>query len=251
MIWEKAGNDRKTAVLYIDHVHNPAVVKNITAALDEIISDGNIRCVVIASNHEKNWCIGLDIPWIMEQYKTDNRAALKDFFVEGTRSIFLRLLTAPFVTIAAITGHAFGNGVIMALHCDIRLMRSDRGYFCLPEAEMDLTDAFTPSSLKLMDVHFDPFIREVMIPTAKKVGAAELLDKKIIDLACESREAVMKSALERAAEISSSDELYNKIIDGRKKFSLPVIEIIKRDDEAAFDYIIEKFWKLMLKMGVV
>ncbi len=251
MIWEKAGNDYRTAVLYIDHVHNPAVVKKLTAALDQIISDSSIRCVVLASNHEKNWCIGLDIPWIMEQYKAKNRAALKDFFVEGTRSIFLRLLTIPVVTIAAITGHAFGNGVMMALHCDFRFMRSDRGYFCLPEAEMDLTDAFTPSGLKLMDVHYDPFIKEVMIPTAKKVTASELLDKKIIDRACISREAVMTDALARAGEISASDELFNKIIKDRIKWSQPVIDVINRDDEAAFDYIIDKFWKLMLKMGVV
>ena len=249
MIWEKAPGDNRTAVLYMDHVHNPDTVKTITGAIDEIVSDGNIRSVVLASRHDKNWCTGLDIPWIMAQYKAGDREAIKHFFMSGAKSVFLRLLEIPVVTIAAITGHTYGNGVIIALLCDTRIMRSDRGYFCLPEASMGLEDAFTPSMLKLMDLRYDPFIREVMIPTAKKFAAPELVDKKIVDLACDSREAVMEAALARAREISSDDAVYRSILDDRKKWGTPVIEAIKTEDDPAFDHIIGRFWDLMTKMG--
>jgi enoyl-CoA hydratase/carnithine racemase len=249
MTWEKPANDNRTAILYIDHVHNPSSVKEFSSAIDEILADGHVRSVVLASRHEKNWCIGMDIPWIMEQYRSGSRAAMKELFISGTRSMFLGLLTIPLVSMAAITGHTYGNGVMLALHCDIRFMRSDRGYFCLPEAGMDLADAFTPSGLKLMEARYDPFIKDVMIPTAKKVTAAELAEKHIIDRACATREAVMESALARAREISADDGLYRNILEDRKRWSLPVIEVMQRDDEAAFDYIIDKFWKLMGRMG--
>jgi len=235
----------------MDHVHNPSSVKDISGSLDEILDDGGIRCVVLSSKHAKNWCIGLDIPWIMQQYKDKNREAMKEFFVGGTKAIFLRLLEIPLVTIAAINGHTYGNGVMVALHCDLRFMRSDRGYFYLPEAEMGFSeDVFTPSGIRLMDVRYDSFIREVMIPTAKKITAAELLDKKIIDHASTDREAVLSDALARAVEISSSEDIYCKILENRKIWSGPVIDAIKNEDEAAFDNIIEMFWNLMVKMGV-
>jgi Delta3-Delta2-enoyl-CoA isomerase len=249
MIWEKANNDDKTAVIYIDTVHNPETVTQISDAFDGILGSGGIRTVVIASRHEKIWCMGLDIPWIMERYKAGDRAAVKEFFSMGTRTVFNRILSMPLVTVAAITGHAYGNGVIMALLCDIRFMRSDRGYLCLPEAEMDLTDAFPPSALRLFDLRYDPFIKTVMIPTAKKVTAQELEGKAIIDRACENRDAVMAAALARAGEISASEALYRDLLEKRKRWSVPVIASMEEKDPAAFDYMIEKFWGFMGKMS--
>ena len=41
-----------------------------------------------------------------------------------------------FRTIAVINGHAFAGGLMFAFACDVRLMRSDRGFLCLPEVRM-------------------------------------------------------------------------------------------------------------------
>jgi enoyl-CoA hydratase/carnithine racemase len=249
MIWERAVNDSKTAVMYIDQVQNPVSVMQISGAFDEILDDGGIRTLVIASRHEKIWCNGLDIPWIMEQYKADNRAAVKEFFTMGNLSYLRRLISMPVVTIAAITGHAFGNGAIAALMCDILYMRSDRGYLCLPEAVMDLTDAFAPSAMKLFSIRYDPFIKKVMIPTAKRMTAPELEENLIIERACENREAVMAASLARAKEISSSDSLYLDLLEKRKRWSVPVIAAMEGEDPGAFDNSIELFWRLMKKMS--
>jgi enoyl-CoA hydratase/carnithine racemase len=249
MIWERAVNDSNTAVMYIDQVQNPVSVKQISGAIDGILGDGGIRTLVIASRHEKIWCAGLDVPWIMEQYKAGSRAAVKEFFTMGNISFYQRLLSMPVVTIAAITGHAFGNGAIMALLCDIRYMRSDRGYLCLPEAEMGLTDAFMPSAMKLFEIRYGPFIKTVMIPTAKKAAAPELEEKMIIDHACENREAVMTAALARAREVSASDVLYRDLLEKRKRWSVPVIAAMEGEDTDALDRTIELFWRLMGKMS--
>ena len=46
---------------------------------------------------------------------------------------------APVPTAAALNGHAFGAGAMLAAACDYRVMRADRGYFCFPEVDIGLT----------------------------------------------------------------------------------------------------------------
>ncbi|HIF98589.1 MAG TPA: enoyl-CoA hydratase/isomerase family protein, partial [Myxococcales bacterium] len=54
-------------------------------------------------------------------------------YVGSVLAIMSRLLTFPAITVAAMNGHAFGAGAQIALAHDYRIMRKDRGYFCMPE----------------------------------------------------------------------------------------------------------------------
>lgn len=54
-----------------------------------------------------------------------------------------RILTLPEPTVAAVSGHVFGAGAMLAMAHDWRIMRSDRGYFCFPE--VDIRIPFTPA----------------------------------------------------------------------------------------------------------
>ena len=40
------------------------------------------------------------------------------------------------VTVAALTGRSFGFGAMWALAHDMRVMRTDHGYFCFPEVDL-------------------------------------------------------------------------------------------------------------------
>lgn len=59
------------------------------------------------------------------------------------------MLTLPMPTVAAVTGHAFGGGALLAMAHDWRVMRGDRGYFCFPEVDIRLASVLAwPRSSK-------------------------------------------------------------------------------------------------------
>ena len=58
--------------------------------------------------------------------------------MEGLHRLLGRLLVFPAYTVAAVNGHAFAAGAMVATVFDHRVMRADRGYWCLPEVDLGL-----------------------------------------------------------------------------------------------------------------
>jgi len=125
-------------------------------------------------------------------------------WVRRNHDVFTAMLMAPVPTIAAITGHAFGNGAILAAACDFRFMRSDRGFFCLPE--IDLGIQFLPSQIewlkRAIPYHF--LIRLQL--TGDRVTAPELERHNVIIKACSSREETIAEAVAYAKTFNKSRE---------------------------------------------
>lgn len=116
--------------------------------------------------------------------------------------LLARLLRFPGATAAAINGHAFGAGAIVAAACDYRFMRQDRGYFCFPEVDLGLA----------MSREFDAVLR-AKYPTSallhalvsgKKYTASDAQAAGFVDEIASEAELVQK-ALQRLAELVQKD----------------------------------------------
>lgn len=78
----------------------------------------------------------------------------QDAYVARVQALFARVLTLPIPTVAAVNGHAFGAGAMLAMAHDYRVMREDRGYFCFPE--VDIRIPFTPGMNALITSKLTP-----------------------------------------------------------------------------------------------
>ncbi|KAH8089045.1 ClpP/crotonase-like domain-containing protein [Filobasidium floriforme] len=102
------------------------------------------------------------------------------FHLDIFSPVAVRLLTFPLVTIAAINGHAFAGGFLLALCCDYRLMTDGKAWCCMNE--VDFGAPFPPffSSLLSTKLRSSPnLLREVSL--AKRFTAPELHKAGVVD----------------------------------------------------------------------
>ena len=104
----------------------------INAALDEVEGmDGSPA--LVTTGEGKFYSNGLDLAWM-----TSEEGQAEPGFIGSVLRLFARYLAFPLPTAAAINGHAFAGGLMMALAHDHRVMRTDRGFLCLPEIDLGL-----------------------------------------------------------------------------------------------------------------
>ncbi|MBL0712731.1 MAG: enoyl-CoA hydratase/isomerase family protein [Desulfosarcina sp.] len=176
--------DEHVAILSLndgENRFNPDFLNAFVDALDEVEQQTQAGTVVVMSNHEKIFCNGIDLEWLAPIIQQGDIEGAQRFFRLLNR-LFLRLLTSPAVTIAAITGHAFAAGAIMSCAFDFRLMRSDRGYFCLPE--VDLGIPFLPGMNAILRKAIPRYMLEEMQYSGCRLTAEQCLEHHIVRQAC-------------------------------------------------------------------
>ena len=124
-----------------------ALLDGLEGALDAIDADDQAQGLVTIGDG-KAYCQGYDL----EAFATmgDGLQA----FIDRSVALLARLLTAPVPTVAALNGHAFGYGAMLALAHDQRVQRADRGWLCLPEVDLGLQ--FHPLQLALIRSKLPP-----------------------------------------------------------------------------------------------
>ncbi len=160
---------------------NPDFLNEYLNILDEIEYDTDAATLVVTSEDEKIFSNGIDLDWLLPIIQEKEVLISKSFFYLLNK-MFKRTLTYPMLTIAALNGHAFAGGAIWSCAFDFRFMRSDRGYFCFPEA--DLKVPFLPGMLGLLRKAIPAQIMEEMVYTGIRLTAEQCLDHNIVKDAC-------------------------------------------------------------------
>jgi enoyl-CoA hydratase len=103
------------------------------AAINQLRLDPSIRALIITGVGEKAFCAGGDLVELADYPRYEDGQRLS----EGMTHALALLESAPFPSIAAINGHAFGGGAEIALACDLRLM-SHQAQFGLVQLSLGL-----------------------------------------------------------------------------------------------------------------
>ncbi len=165
------------------------------ARLDELDQrDGPLALVL--SGEGKFFSNGLDL----QRYGADP-AGLGHILTELHRTV-VRLLLFPAYTVAALNGHTFAGGALLSCAFDYRVMREDRGFWCMNEADIGL-----PLDHKLAAILFNRLPRATAIDamlTARRFAAPAARSAGIVE-AMAPEGSVLEVAVDVAASNAGKD----------------------------------------------
>ncbi|WP_069166241.1 enoyl-CoA hydratase-related protein [Nocardia altamirensis] len=194
------GNDGQTDS---ENRFHPDWIDEFHSVLDKVeSSEGPAALVTVATG--KFYSNGLDTDWLFGNLDKTHS------YLDRVHSLYTRLLQFPMPTVAAINGHAFGAGAMLATSHDFRVMRADRGFYCLPEVHLGMP--FTVGMNALLTERLSNQVCVQAMTTGHRYPADEAIAAGIVDGKAEA-ESLLATAVARAAALT-----------GNRKPNLPVIK---------------------------
>lgn len=187
------------------------------AALDQVEAAGSPAALVTIGSG-KFYSNGLDL-----EYMLGSGPEHASRYLGRVLEIFARVLSCPAITVAALNGHAFGAGGQVALAHDYRLMRSGRGYFCMPE--VDLKAPLHPGMTALIRARLPQQTAHEMIATGRRYAAEEAVSAGIAERALPEAE-LLPAAIERAAGLAAKADPALRVL--KRGLYEPVLEALRR-----------------------
>jgi len=173
---------------------NPSFLQAMGEALDSVeMAEGPKALVTTGTG--KFYSNGLDLTWMMGEGRDEAGP-----MVEQLLALFARVLCFPAITVAALNGHAFAAGAMFGLAHDFRVMRSERGYFCIPE--IDLQMPLHPGMTAIIQSRLPRQSAHEAIVSGRRYSAELALERGIVDEALAGPE-VLPRALAIAGELAA------------------------------------------------
>ena len=190
--------DEKIAILDLGDDENrfsPSFLDEIDAHLDDVVASGAHGLVTTAAG--KFYTNGLDLDWL------GAHSEQMQWYVGRVQGLLARMLTLPLPTAAAVVGHAFGAGAMLAVAHDFRVMRADRGFFCFPEVDINIP--FTPGMAALIQAKLAPHAAVASMTTGRRFGGADAAGIGIVD-ATAAEGAVTAAAVDLLRPLSGKNQ---------------------------------------------
>ena len=151
---------------------SPEWIDAVHAALDELEADES-PAALLTIGSDRFYSNGLDLDWLGA-----NPDRMGEY-VGRVQGLFARVLTLPVPTVAAVNGHAFGAGAMLAMAHDHRVMRTDRGYLCFPEVDIQIP--FTVGMNALVTSKLTPRTAVDAMTTGHRYDGPSALDAGLVD----------------------------------------------------------------------
>ncbi|EXG79646.1 enoyl-CoA hydratase-related protein [Cryptosporangium arvum] len=164
---------------------HPDWLAEVHTALDEVEAAAGPKALVTTATG-KFFSNGLDLDWL------GTHADELSEYISAVQALLARYLAFPAPTVAAVQGHNFGGGAMLALAHDFRVMRADRGYFCLPE--VDLGMPFTAGMTALVRSRLEKQTAHEAMTTGRRYGGVDAAAARIVDAVADEGE-VLATAL--------------------------------------------------------
>ncbi|MCP2277221.1 Enoyl-CoA hydratase/carnithine racemase [Nocardia amikacinitolerans] len=182
---------------------HPDWIDQVHALFDKVeASEGPAALVTTATG--KFFSNGLDTDWLF-----GNLGEMHGY-LDKVHSLYTRLLAFPMPTVAAINGHAFGAGAMLATSHDFRVMRADRGFWSLPEVHLGMP--FTVGMNALLTNRLSNQVCVQAMTTGHRYPADQAIAAGIVDQAAEA-DVLLETAVAQAAALA-----------GNRKPNLPIIK---------------------------
>lgn len=183
----------------------PDSLAAIGAALDEVEAADAPRALVTAARG-KFWSNGLDLDW-MGAHPEEITG-----YVGQVQELLARVLGLGVPCVAAIQGHCFAAGAMLALAHDQRVMREDRGWWCLPEVDINIP--FSPGMNALITARLTQRAAHEAMTTGRRYTGPEALEAWIVDAVAPEGD-VLAAAVERAGALAAKNPATLAAIKGR------------------------------------
>ena len=190
--------DADVFVLHLGDDENrfhPDWIAAVREMLDEVAAASGPRALVTTASG-KFFSNGLDLEWL-GQHPTE-----VDAYVASVHDLFAQMLAFPAPTVAALQGHTFAAGAMLAFAHDWRVMRADRGYLCLPEADINIP--FNPGMTALLQAKLTPAQATEAMLTARRYGGDDALAAGLVDQTALELD-LLPAAVDRAAAQAAKD----------------------------------------------
>jgi enoyl-CoA hydratase len=149
------------------------VLDGLTSCIETLESQSGNRGLIVTGSGERAFCAGTDL-FERESLTDEQRLAKSD----RARDLLVRLHRAPFVSIAALNGLAYGGGLELAMACLFRIS-APHAELSLPEVKIGLIPAYAGTQL-LPALIGGPRSLDMML-TGRPVTAEEALQMGLIN----------------------------------------------------------------------
>jgi len=168
-----------------ENVISPALLAELDIVLDEVEESGG--ALVLAASG-KWFCNGLNM-----EFMNKGAGHYADRYIETFYKLLGRLVCAPFPIIAAVNGHAFAGGFLIAMCCDFRVMSDEKGLMCMPEVDMKgevKPGRFSCADHQMLTVlqnKLPPLLVRDLMLQGRRLTASDALLRGIIDFSVAPR----------------------------------------------------------------